>query len=181
MTLAVVERQLEDVADFLNIVLGVFDEMHPKLMSALVKAHEQLSGLGCGQSTIRLGEFIQASSAISIACRNVASEMKARRIRGGRPPLIWYDSFLEILLNLAIRTRIRPRLGKDRETELLQGWLIDAAQGLELFLEPSMRSSSSEACAKRLQRALKQMRHSALYRRALLAAKPERSPDRKKT
>ena len=32
------------------------------------------------------------------------------------------------------------------------GWLLDAAQALETFLDPQMRSPSAEACGKRLER-----------------------------
>ncbi len=38
------------------------------------------------------------------------------------------------------------------------GWLLNAAQALEAFLDPQMRSSSAEACGKRLERSKKRLK-----------------------
>jgi hypothetical protein len=70
----------------------------------------------------------------------------------GRPRLDWYDDFTALLLDLADKGRVKPQLQKNRITGIRSGWLLDAAQALESFLYPAMRSQSSEACGKRLER-----------------------------
>jgi hypothetical protein len=76
----------------------------------------------------------------------------------GRPNLEWYDDFTAVLLKLAKLANIKPNLNKDRETGARGGWLFDAAQKLESFLYPPMRSDTLEACGKRLERSLKRLR-----------------------
>jgi hypothetical protein len=75
----------------------------------------------------------------------------------GRPRLDWYDDFTALLLNLAAKGQIVPRLQKDRITKKRIGWLFEAAQVLEKFLYPAMRSQSTEACGKRLERSKRRL------------------------
>ena len=83
----------------------------------------------------------------------------------GRLPIDWYDEFTALLLEMADRGGVTPTLRKDRITGLRSGWLLDAAQAFEAFLDWEidgerlppylMRSPSSEARGKRLERCLK--------------------------
>jgi hypothetical protein len=76
----------------------------------------------------------------------------------GRRVLDWYDDFTALLLKLANRAGLKPTLSKDRITGARSGWLLDAAQALELFLYREMRSPSHEACGKRLERSLRRLK-----------------------
>jgi hypothetical protein len=71
--------------------------------------------------------------------------------------LLWYDDFMALLLEIAKRAGVEPKQRKDRITGLRSGWLFEAAQALEPFLWPDMRSPSPEACGKRLERSLKRL------------------------
>jgi hypothetical protein len=87
----------------------------------------------------------------------------------GRPPNDWYDDFTALLLEIAKRGGVKPTLRKDRKTKVRSGWLLDAAQSLEAFLDCKlkgkrvfsylMRSPSLEACGKRLERSRKRLRN----------------------
>lgn len=76
---------------------------------------------------------------------------------GGRDRLDWYDEFTKLLLEIADRAGIQPNLNKDRITSARGGWLFKAAQALEPFLDPHMRSPSPEACGTRLERSRKRL------------------------
>jgi hypothetical protein len=75
----------------------------------------------------------------------------------GRTPMRWYDHFTALLLTIAEKAAVDPSLGKDRITGARTGWLFEAAQGLEAFLYPYMRSPSAEACGKRLERSKRRL------------------------
>jgi hypothetical protein len=81
--------------------------------------------------------------------------------KDGRRALDWYDDFTHLLLDLAERNDIEPTLRKDRKTHIRAGWLFDAAQALETFLYPHMRSPSAEACGKRLERSRERLQKAA--------------------
>jgi hypothetical protein len=70
----------------------------------------------------------------------------------GRPQAEWHDEFAALLLEVAETAAVEPRLNKDRISGARVGWLLDAAQALEAFLHPQMRSLTAEACGKRLER-----------------------------
>jgi hypothetical protein len=76
----------------------------------------------------------------------------------GRRALDWYDDFTALLLRLARRGGVKPTLRKDRITGARSGWLLDAAQAVESFLYPDMRSPSHEACGKRLERSVRRLK-----------------------
>jgi len=84
--------------------------------------------------------------------------LREGRGKGGRKELDWYDDFTELLLEIAQLANIEPNLHKDRSTGERGGWLFQAAQALEYFLYPPMRSPSPEACGKRLERSLKRLK-----------------------
>ena len=84
--------------------------------------------------------------------------LKEERGKPGRKKLDWYDDFTALLLKLAKLANIEPNLNKDRITKARGGWLFEAAQALEYFLYPPMRSETPEACGKRLERSLGRLR-----------------------
>ena len=89
---------------------------------------------------------------VAHACWFAASELKTRVGKDGRPRLEWYDEFTALLLEVAETAGVEPRLNKDRISGERGGWLLDAAQLIETFLDLKMRSPSAEACGKRLER-----------------------------
>jgi hypothetical protein len=80
------------------------------------------------------------------------ADLNQKALNEGRAPMRWYDDFTALLLKLAEKVGVEPSLGKDRTTRARTGWLFEAAQALEAFLDPYMRSPSAEACGKRLER-----------------------------
>jgi hypothetical protein len=84
--------------------------------------------------------------------------LKEDRGKPGRQKLSWYDDFTALLLKVAKRAKIEPKLNKDRISGARGGWLFVAAQALEPLLYPPMRSESPEACGKRLERSLKRLK-----------------------
>jgi hypothetical protein len=76
----------------------------------------------------------------------------------GRRALDWYDDFTALLLDVADTADVKPILRKDRISGARSGWLFEAAEALESFLYPEMRSPSPEACGKRLERSLRRLR-----------------------
>jgi hypothetical protein len=90
---------------------------------------------------------------ISNACRKGAVDFKQHVGKSGRPKLDWYDDFKALLIKIARLGGVEPTLGKDRITSARTGWLVEAAQNLEIFLDPAMRSPDAESCGKRLERA----------------------------
>ena len=101
--------------------------------------------------------FKEDAAKISGACLAAYAELTSRASKDGRDALGWYDGFTGLLLEIAETAGIEPNLNKDRVTEKRGGWLFNAAQALELFLDPYMRSPSSEACGKRLERSRKRL------------------------
>jgi hypothetical protein len=75
----------------------------------------------------------------------------------GRTPLLWYDGFTAILLQIARKAGVEPKLSKNRISGVRSGWLFEAAQALEPFLDKYLRSPSAEACGKRLERGRKRL------------------------
>jgi hypothetical protein len=86
------------------------------------------------------------------ACLVAASDLASQPAAPGRTRLGWHDAFTELLLKIAQTAGVVPTLGKDRIRGERTGWLFRAAQDLESFLWPEMRSPTPEACWKRLER-----------------------------
>jgi hypothetical protein len=99
-----------------------------------------------------IASFRGDAAKLAHACLVVAHDLKQRVGKDGRPPAGWHDDFTSLLLAIAEAGGLEPQLLKDRITGLRHGWLLDAAQALEAFLDPQMRSPSAEACGKRLER-----------------------------
>jgi hypothetical protein len=105
--------------------------------------------------------FQQEAARMSHVCMIAHADLSSEAGKDGRRALDWYDDFTLLLLDLAECSDIEPRLGKDRITGMRAGWLVDAAQALETFLYPHMRSPSVEACGKRLERSRKRLKRPA--------------------
>jgi hypothetical protein len=99
-----------------------------------------------------IASFRGDAAKLAHACLVVAHDLKQRVGMDGRPPAGWHDDFTSLLLAIAEAGGLEPQLLKDRITGLRHGWLLDAAQALETFLDPQMRSPNAEACGKRLER-----------------------------
>jgi hypothetical protein len=109
-----------------------------------------------GQDLLR--SFRVEADRIAQVCLVSAADLPQAPGKRGRRAHERYDAFTSILLLIAKKAGLKPTLKKDRVTEIRSGWLLDAAQALETFLDPLMRSPSSEACGKRLERSLGRLR-----------------------
>lgn len=118
---------------------------HDTTIGSIKRAHELID------------TFKGDAAKISGACLAAYAELTSRASKDGRDALGWYDGFTGLLLEIAEKAGIEPNLNKDRVTEKRGGWLFDAAQALEPFLDPYMRSPSPEACGKRLERSRKRL------------------------
>jgi hypothetical protein len=101
--------------------------------------------------------FKEDAAKISGACLGAYAELTSRASKDGRDAIGWYDEFTSLLLEIAKKAGIEPKLNKDRVTGKRAGWLFEAAQALEPFLDRYMRSPSPEACGKRLERSRKRL------------------------
>ncbi len=103
-------------------------------------------------------QFCEQSAKIAHSCMVAHAELSEKSTRDGRPILAWYNEFTKLLLDIAGKSSVKPTLGKDPITGARIGWLYEAAEALEPFLDPWMRSLSAAARAKRLERSLKRLR-----------------------
>jgi len=99
-----------------------------------------------------IASFRGDAAKLAHACLVAARDLKQTVGESGRPQAEWHDEFAALLLEVAETAGVEPRLSKDRISGARVGWLLDAAQALEAFLDPQMRSPSTEACGKRLER-----------------------------
>jgi hypothetical protein len=123
-------------------------------VGSITKAHELISF------------FRNDAARIAHVCMVARADLPEDRSElRGRRALAWYDDFTALLLDLANKAGIQPTLRKDRITRARSGWLFEAAQALESFLWPEMRSPSPEACGKRLERSRARLRERQKARR----------------
>jgi hypothetical protein len=102
--------------------------------------------------------FREQAAQIAHVCMVGYVELSQEAGKRGRLALDWYDDFTALLLDTSAKAGIEPTLRKDRLTGVRSGWLFEAAQSLETFLQPHMRSPSQEACGKRLERSRRRLR-----------------------
>ncbi|MGD0420664.1 MAG: hypothetical protein ABSA68_13980 [Xanthobacteraceae bacterium] len=114
-------------------------------VGSLTKAQELISA------------FQREAARIGHVCMVAYADLAHEAGEGGRPVLGWYDGFTALLLEIADKAGVAPTLRKDRSNQARSGWLFEAAQALESFLYPWMRSPSAEACGKRLERSRKRL------------------------
>jgi hypothetical protein len=105
-----------------------------------------------------ISSFQQDAVRIAHVCMVARADLPDHPGDRGRRVLDWYDEFTALLLNVAKEGDVKPAMRKDRVTRARSGWLFEAAQALESFLYPEMRSPSPEACGKRLERSRRRLR-----------------------
>jgi hypothetical protein len=101
--------------------------------------------------------FQAEAERVGHACLIAYADLSRNAPNEGRSPLLWYDKFTALLFRIAEKAGVEPALNKDRIDQARGGWLFDAAQAIEPFLDPKMRSPSPEACGKRLERSRKRL------------------------
>jgi hypothetical protein len=111
------------------------------------------------------GTFRKEAERIGHACMAAYAELTQKDDREDHKRLRLYDDFTALLLEIAQKGGVSPSVGKDRITGVRTGWLFKAAQALELFLDPVMRSPSPEACGKRLERSRTALKRQKAVRR----------------
>jgi hypothetical protein len=105
-----------------------------------------------------LRSFCVEADRIAHVCLVGAADLPKAPGKPGRWAHEWYDEFTARVLQTAEKAGLEPTLSKDRITRVRSGWLLDAALAFETFLDPLMRSPSSEACGKRLERSRRRLR-----------------------
>jgi hypothetical protein len=105
-----------------------------------------------------ISSFRQEADRIAHVCMVARADLPDHPEAVGRRALRWHDDFTALLLNLAHKAGVDPALRKDRGTRVRGGWLFEAAQAVEPFLWPEMRSPSAEACGTRLDRSRRHLR-----------------------
>ena len=110
-----------------------------------------------------IDRFRHDATSLAHACLVAAHELDQEEGQRGRPRGIWYDNFTALLLEIAEAAHVQPSLGKDRVSGERVGWLMDAAEALETFLDPHMRSPSKEARSKRLERSVRTLRRAGPF------------------
>jgi hypothetical protein len=108
-----------------------------------------------------LSALQQNAAQVAHVCLVARADLPHRTGERKQRVLTWYDDFTALLLDVAEKCAIEPTLRKDRITRVRGGWLFEAAQALESFLWPEMRSPSAEACGKRLERSLRRLRNTS--------------------
>jgi hypothetical protein len=105
-----------------------------------------------------LSALQQNAAQVAHVCLVARADLPHRTGERKQRVLAWHDDFTALLLDVAKKCAIEPTLRKDRITRARGGWLFEAAQALESFLWPEMRSTSAEARGKRLERSLRRLR-----------------------
>ena len=111
-----------------------------------------------GEAQRLISAFQEEAARIGHACMIAYADLARKASNDGRTPLLWYDDFTALLLEVARKAGVKPKLSKNRISRVRSGWLFEAAKALEPFLDPFMRSPSPEACGKRLERSRKRLR-----------------------
>jgi hypothetical protein len=106
---------------------------------------------GLNQAKKLIASFRKDAAKMGHACLVAYADLARKAEKEGRYKLLWYDDFTALLLRLANKAGIKANLNKRRDNQQRGGWLFEAAQTLEEFLLPAMRSPSPEACGKRLE------------------------------
>jgi hypothetical protein len=153
-TLMAMRRELDGMSRILSgHETGLHERHDIEVVSQLATILALDPEVGSRQQADKLIDTFRRDAAkLAHACLIAAHELKQQVGKSGRPPWDWYDDFTAFLLDIAETAGVEPRLSKDRISGARVGWLLDAAQALEGFLDPQMRSPSSEACGKRLDR-----------------------------
>lgn len=137
---------------------GMHSAVALETTSQIVSALERNRTVGSAEAAHGLIDSFRGEAAeVRRACLAALADLTAHSSRGGRDAFGWYDDFVEVLVEVAGKIGMEPKLGKDRITGERNGWLFEAARALECFFPSYMRSPSSEACGKRLERSRKRL------------------------
>jgi hypothetical protein len=153
-TFTAMGKELKKVAEILSGHETGLHEIHDiEIVSQLAMILALDPEVGSRQQADKLiASFRGDAAKMAHACLVAAGDLKQTVGKSGRPQSEWHDEFTALLLEVAETAGVEPRLSKDRISRARVGWLLDAAQALEAFLDPLMRSPSAEACGKRLER-----------------------------
>ena len=153
-TFTAMGKELKKIAEILSGHETGLHEIHDiAIVSQLAMILALDPEVGSRQQADKLiASFRGDATKLAHACLVVACDLKKRVGKSGRPQAEWHDEFTALLLEVAKTVGVKPRLSKERISYAWVGWLLDAAQALEGFLDPQMRSSSAEACGQRLYR-----------------------------
>jgi hypothetical protein len=153
-TFTAMGQELKKVAEILSGRETGLHEIHDfAIVSQLAMILALDPEVGSRQQADKLiASFRGDAAKLAHACIVAARDLKRRVGKSGRPQAEWHDEFTALLLEVAKTVGVKPRLSKERISYAWVGWLLDAAQALEAFLDPQMRSPSAEACGKRLER-----------------------------
>lgn len=153
-TFTAIGKELKKVAEILSGHETGLHEIHDiAIVSQLATILALDPEVGSRRQAHQLiASFRRDAAKLAHACLVAERDLKRTVGESGRPQAEWHDEFTALLLDVAETAGVEPRLSKDRISGERGGWLLDAAQALEAFLDPQMRSSSAEACGKRLER-----------------------------
>jgi hypothetical protein len=153
-TFTAMGKELKKVAKVLSGHEEGLHEIHDiEIVSQLAMILALDPEVGSRQQADKLIASLRGDAAkVAHACLIAAHDLEQAVGERGRPQAEWHDQFTVLLLEIAEKAGVAPRLRKDRISGERAGWLLDAAQALEMFLDPQMRSPSAEACGKRLER-----------------------------
>jgi hypothetical protein len=153
-TITAMGKGLKKVAEILSGHETGFHEIHEiAIVSQLAMILALDPEVGSRPQADKLISSFRGDAAkLAHACLVAARDLKEAVGESGRPQAEWHDEFAALLLEIAETAGVEPRLSKDRISGARGGWLLDAAQALEAFLDSQMRSPSAEACGKRLER-----------------------------
>jgi hypothetical protein len=139
-------------------------EVETTSAAAQALARDQTVGsVAAGHEILRT--FRKEAERIGHACMAGYADMTQKDEGDEHKRLGWYDEFTALLLEIARKAGVNPTVGKDRITRTRTGWLFKAAQALEPFLDPVMRSPTPEACGKRLERSRTALKRQKASRR----------------
>jgi hypothetical protein len=159
-TLTAMRRDLERIGRILSgEEEGLQDIRDTEVASHLASVLAESPEVGSRRQAKALFQsFRRDAATLAHACLITAQELRRQVGKSGRPRGDWYDDFTALLLEIAAAAGVNPSSGKDRVSGERVGWLVDAAQALETFVDPRMRSPSREACGKRLEQPLKALK-----------------------
>jgi hypothetical protein len=154
-------QPISDICTDLNAIAKTLsaqqDGLHHGLDIEIVNQLENLLALdpevGSRKHAVKLlASFQRDATKIAHAGLIAAASLKMQVGKTGRRQLDWHDDFTGLLLKIAKRAEIEPRLWKDRIEGDWRGWLFQAARRLQAFFPTEMRAPSGEAAGKRLER-----------------------------
>jgi len=102
-----------------------------------------------------LPAFLNHPRQIAKACRIAVKRLGGIKGKNGHPGIDWYVGFVNVLKFIAAKNNITPTISISPWTHKAQGRFLDLATAIEQLLPLAMRSSTNEARAQRLKRALR--------------------------